>query len=79
MSEPDANGWYDISSAPTNCAVLIHIPHLDYYWNGGVYAGMLVDMGTGPHWMTFGWAIGRDVGPENIPSHWKPIPEGPVQ
>lgn len=68
------SGWQPIETAPTNRAVLIHLPGLDYYGNDGVYAGMLVDMGTGKRWMTFGWAIGRDVGPENEPDAWMPMP-----
>ena len=67
-------GWQPIETAPTNRAILIHVPNLDYYGNDGVYAGMLVDMGTGKRWMTFGWAIGRDLGSENMPVAWRSIP-----
>ena len=69
--------WQPIETAPTNRAILIHLPDLDYYGNEGVYAGMLVDMGTGRRWMTFGWAVGRDVGNE-YPSAWRPIPAPPA-
>lgn len=70
----EAGDWQTIETAPTNRAILIHLPGLDYYGNNGVYAGMLVDMGTGRRWMTFGWAIGRDVGIENLPDAWMPMP-----
>jgi hypothetical protein len=75
-SAPDAGvrEWHPIETAPTNKAILIHVPNLDYYGNDGVYAGMLVDMGTGRRWMTFGWAIGRDLGEENVPVAWREIP-----
>lgn len=70
--------WRPIDEAtPTNRAVLVHVPHLDYYGNNGVYAAMLVDMGTGRRWMTFGWAIGRNLGTENTPVAWQPLPEPP--
>lgn len=71
-------GWQDISTAPTNQAIQIHVPGLDYYGNNGVYAGMLVDMGTGPRWMAFAWAMGRDLGPENQPTSWRHLPAPPV-
>jgi hypothetical protein len=70
--------WQDVASAPINRAVLIYLPRLDYYGNGGVYAGMLVDMGTGRRWLTFGWAIGRDCEPDNQPTKWKPLPSPPL-
>ena len=71
-----AGGWQPIETAPTNRAVLIRLPGLDYYGNDGVYAGMLVDMGTGKRWITFGWAIGRDVG-SDWPDVWQPLPAPP--
>ena len=67
-------GWQSIDSAPENVAILIHVPRLDYYGNNGVYAGMLVNMGTGRRWMTFGHAIGRDLGPDCMPDAWMPMP-----
>ena len=70
--------WQPIETAPKNRAVLVHMPGCDYYGNNGVYAGMLVDMGSGPRWMTFGWAIGRDVGADNAPTEWAPLPEPPA-
>lgn len=77
LSASSNEGWRDIASAPTNKAILILVPNLDYYGNQGVYAGMLVDMGTGPRWMTSGWAIGRDLGSENKPTRWRPLPPPP--
>lgn len=71
------DGWRPIETAPVNKAILIHLPNTDYYGNDGVYAGMLVDMGTGKRWMTFGWAAGRDVGPDNEPDGWQPLPAAP--
>jgi hypothetical protein len=77
--EQSKDGWQDIASAPKNSAVLIYMPNRDYYGNDGVYAGMHVDMGSGPRWMTFGWAIGRDVGPDNEPTHWRSLPTPPAK
>jgi hypothetical protein len=71
---PAPEGWQSIDSAPENVAILIHVPRLDYYGNNGVYAGMLVNMGTGRRWMTFGHAIGRDLGPDCMPDAWMPMP-----
>ena len=75
-SLPD--GWRTIDSAPTNRAILIHIPRLDYYGNNGVYAGMLVDMGSGRRWITFGHAIGRDLGKDDLPDMWCEFPAAPA-
>lgn len=74
---PQADGWEPIETAPVNRAILVCMPNQDYYGNEGVYAGMLVDMGTGRRWMTFGWAVGRDVGDENAPTAWRPLPAAP--
>ncbi|WP_104662806.1 hypothetical protein [Ensifer adhaerens] len=73
-SAPD--GWQPIETAPENASILIRIPGLDYYGNNGVYAGMLVNMGTGRRWMTFGHAIGRDLG--ELPDAWMPMPAPPA-
>lgn len=75
---PDENGWLSIESAPVNTAILIHLRGTDYYGNDGIYEGMLVDMGTGKRWMTVGWAIGRDIGADNQPTAWQPLPKPPV-
>lgn len=69
--------WQPIETAPTNRAILIHVPNTDYYGNDGVWEGMLVDMGTGRRWMTCGWAMGRNLGPENAPDMWMPLPPAP--
>lgn len=66
--------WRGMESAPDNTAVLVRIPGMDYYGNNGVYAAMRVNMGTGPRWMTFGWAIGRDCSAECQPTEWMPMP-----
>lgn len=68
--------WQPIDTAPTNTAIQVFIPNCEYY-GSAVYSGMLVDMGTGKRWMTYGWAIGRDCGVGAQPSHWKPLPEAP--
>lgn len=74
----DENGWcHDMSAAPLNRALHIFVPGDDYYRNRGVYSGIHVNMGTGPRWMTFGWAIGRDLGPENQPTAWRYPPAPP--
>jgi hypothetical protein len=72
-------GGRPIETAPTNTAILIHVPGFDYYENNGWCAGMLVDMGTGNRWHTFGWAVGRDLGPEDKPTHWMPLPAPPKE
>lgn len=69
--------WRPIEEAPKNTAILIKLPNLDYYGNKSVYAGMLVDMGTGKRWMTFGYAIGRDIRPDDWPTAWMPLPAPP--
>lgn len=69
--------WQDISTAPPNKAVQVYVPNHDYYGNEGVYAGMLVDMGTGQRWMTFAWAMGRDMCGDSRPTHWRPLPAPP--
>lgn len=79
MAERKRGHWQPIETAPANTAILLHIPHLDYYGNNGVYAGMLVNMGTGARWMTFGHAIGRDLGPECKPDAWRPFPSPPKE
>ncbi|KQP53075.1 hypothetical protein [Methylobacterium sp. Leaf106] len=73
-----AEGWEPIETAPRNKAIQVYVPHLDYYGNEGVYAGMLVDMGTGLRWMTFAWAMGRDMNEEVLPTHWRPLPAPPA-
>ncbi|KAB2709677.1 hypothetical protein [Brucella intermedia] len=75
----EGDGWLPIESAPTNKAIQIFIPNADYYGNEGVYAGMLVDMGTGRRWMTFGWSVSRDTGPDMLPTHWRPLPSAPSE
>ena len=76
-NEREGVDWRKIETAPENRAILIHIPHLDYYGNNGVYAGMLVNMGTGIRWMTFGHAIGRDLGRDDLPDAWCEFPAAP--
>lgn len=74
----EGDGWLPIESAPTNRAIQIFIPNADYYGNDGVYAGILVDLGTGQRWATFGWAVARDLPPHMHPSHWRPLPSAPA-
>ena len=77
MAERAKHAWQPIETAPENRAILIHIPHLDYYGSNGVYAGILVNMGTGIRWMTFGHAIGRDLGRDDLPDAWCEFPAAP--
>lgn len=74
-----ANGtaWQPIETAPKNESVLIYIPNAEHY-GVGVYRGMLVDMGTGPHWSANAVAMGRDLGRDTMPTHWMPLPVPPV-
>jgi hypothetical protein len=73
------SGWRDIATdpPPTNQAVQVYVPGDSYYGNNGTYHAMLVDMGTGKRWMTFGWAIGRDLADYVQPTHWQHVPEPP--
>jgi len=73
----DHTDWRPADEAPENVAVLIHIPGADYYGNDGVYAAMLVNMGTGRRWMTFGWSVGRDCAIDAQPTSWRPLPTPP--
>lgn len=70
-------GWQPIATAPTNASVLVFIPDAEHYGQG-VYRAILVDMGSGPRWMTTGYAIGRGCAPEAQPTHWMPLPAAPV-
>lgn len=75
----EGDGWLPIESAPKNKAIQIYIPNADYYGNDGIYAGILVDLGTGQRWATFGWAVARDLPPHMHPTHWRPLPSAPSQ
>jgi len=70
--------WRDIATAPVNQAVQVLVPGAYYYGNQGVYAAMLVSMGTGPRWMTFAWACGRDLPADGQPTKWRPLPAPPA-
>jgi len=69
--------WRPIATAPRNVSVLIFIPNAEHY-GPGIYRGMLVDMGTGPHWSTNALHFGRDCGPHDQPTHWMNLPEPPI-
>ena len=71
-----ALAWRPIETAPTNTSVLVFIPNAEHY-GPGIYRAILVDMGTGRRWGTFGLHIGRDPGPECQPTHWLPLPPPP--
>ncbi|WP_247997029.1 hypothetical protein [Brucella tritici] len=73
----EGDGWMPIESAPKNRAIQIFIPNADYYGNDGVYAGILVDLGTGQRWATFGWAVARDLPQHMHPTHWRHLPTPP--
>ncbi|MDH0125468.1 DUF551 domain-containing protein [Brucella intermedia GD04153] len=75
----EGDGWLPIETAPKNKAIQIYIPNADYYGNDGIYAGILVDLGTGQRWATFGWAVARDLPPHMHPTHWRPLPSAPSQ
>ncbi len=70
------SGWQPIETAPKNVSVLIYIPNAEHY-GPGIYRGMLVDMGTGPHWSANAVAMGRDLGRDTMPTHWMPLPSPP--
>ena len=70
--------WQPISTAPKNESVLIFIPNAEHY-GPGVYRGMLVDMGTGPHWSANGLHMGKDCGTHYAPTHWMPLPAPPSE
>ena len=68
--------WRPISEAPVNQSILIHVANEEYYGNGGIYLAILVDMGAGRRWMTFGCHIGRDLCGIS-PAAWRPLPPPP--
>lgn len=72
----DAAGWQPIETAPTNVSILVFIPDLDHY-GPGIYRAILVDMGTGRRWHATTVAMGRDLGPHDTPTHWRPLPTPP--
>ena len=72
----EENQWRPISEAPINESVLINVPHWDHY-GPGIFRAILVDMGNGQSWKTFGWAIGRELPSEMTPTHWRPLPTPP--
>lgn len=66
-------------SPPANESILIFVPNAEHY-GPGVYRGMFVDMGTGPHWSCNAIGMGRDLGGDMRPTHWRPfgpLPESP--
>ncbi len=69
--------WQPIETAPTNISVLVYIPNAEHYGEG-IYRAILVDMGTGKRWHASTLHMGRDINPENRPTHWMPLPEPPV-
>ena len=68
--------WQPIATAPRNTSVLIFIPNAEHY-GPGVYRGMLVDMGTGPHWDANALHMGGAIPWDYAPTHWMPFPEPP--
>lgn len=70
------NEWRDIETAPTNASVLVFIPDLEHY-GPGIYRAILVDMGTGRRWHATTVAMGRDLGRDVQPTHWRPLPTPP--
>jgi hypothetical protein len=69
--------WRPMETAPTNESVLIFVPNLEHY-GPGIYRAMQVDMGTGRRWMTTAAGMGRDLGPTEQPTHWKPLDQPPA-
>ncbi|HEV2097873.1 MAG TPA: hypothetical protein VGR45_02985 [Stellaceae bacterium] len=61
---------------PVNTSVLIWLPNWEHY-GPGIYRAILVDMGTGKRWHTTAWAVGRDLGGDDWPELWRPLPELP--
>ena len=68
--------WQPIETAPTNESVLIFIPNTEHYGEG-IYRGLQVDFGTGKRWSVSGLHMGRDCGPDYLPTHWQPLPAAP--
>jgi hypothetical protein len=50
------------------------LPGYEYYGSNAWYAAMLVDMGTGRRWHTFGWSVGRDLPGDVRPKFWRKMP-----
>jgi hypothetical protein len=72
-----ASQWRPIDeNTPKNESVLVWWPRREYY-GSCAYCAMLIDMGSGVRWMSYGVSIGRDV--HEDPTHWQPLPSPPTQ
>ena len=69
--------WRDISTAPTNESILVHIPGAEHY-GPGIYRAIWVDMGSCRRWHTSALSCGRDCG-DRKPDAWMPLPPPPEQ
>lgn len=78
LAHLEAARWRPIAEAPENESVLIFIPHAEHY-GPGIYRGMLVNMGTGAHWDSNAVSMGRSLGPDRAPTHFRPLPPPPAQ
>lgn len=84
MSEPDANGWMPIETAPKDGdAVLLYKPDerrvgeytlAGYFDEDGPYAGKWVACNGKPLGYFSDWE-GKDQG---YPTHWQPLPKPPT-
>ncbi len=72
------DGWELIETAPTNASILVFIPNWEHY-GAAIYRAIHVDMGTGKRWHGTAWAVGRDLGADAQPTHWRPLPPSPVE
>ena len=68
--------WRPIEEVPVNQAVLVYIPNWEHY-GPAVYRAIHVDAGTGKRWYGSAWGIGRDLGADAQPTHFRPLPSGP--
>lgn len=73
---PQGGCWRPISTAPVNESILIYLPNGEHY-GPGIYRAIQVNVGTGKRWHTTAWACGRDLGGEDWPRFWMPLPQPP--
>ncbi|WP_147377445.1 hypothetical protein [Mesorhizobium jarvisii] len=84
MSETDANGWLDISTAPKDgTRVILAVPHYESGWNIGEAYFDASNPEDGDWWWAGSsagdyWASPLRECNHHPPSHWQPLPNPPV-
>jgi hypothetical protein len=71
-------GWKPADTAPFNESVLVFVPNCEHY-GPGIYRAIRVNMGTGIHWRSTCWGMGRDFPSDCQPTVWMPLPPSPEE